>query len=167
MMDGDDNFAGLVVMGVRLTYFRKLLSDLELAPNRSMMLLRTDGTLLLRLPFDLDTVADSFGAGTPLDTALRAGKTSVVASDSVDQVERRFVLRHVGSLPLAVCAGTSTGGILASTVSWWLLAFGCCIALVALSIWRRLLPRSDSGVHIQTSFSRAQGLGPPALRRAH
>jgi len=86
MSDGEGNFAGLVVLGVRLAYFRELLSSLEINPNQTMMLLRDDGTILLRLPFHLNDVGNKLEPGTPFDIALRTGKTLVVAFDPIDHV---------------------------------------------------------------------------------
>jgi hypothetical protein len=48
MVDGDENFAGLVVMGVRLGYFRVLLDRIQIGLHQSLMPLRDDCSVLLR-----------------------------------------------------------------------------------------------------------------------
>lgn len=137
MSDGEGNFAGLVVMGVRLAYFRELLSSLEISPNLSMMLLRDDGSILLRLPFQLNDVGNKLDPDTPYDIALRTGKTSVVAFDPIDHVERQFALHPVGTFPLVVSVGTATTGFFNNPTLWWGVAIAACVAGIAQLAWRR------------------------------
>ena len=100
MIDSGGNFAGVVVMGARLAYFRDLLQHLELGSSNSAMLLREDGTVLMRLPFDMNNIGNTLNPTTAFYTAMRAGAPSVTAPDPIDRVERRFVFHHVGTLPL-------------------------------------------------------------------
>ena len=137
MSDGEGNFAGLVVLGVRLAYFRELLSSLEINPNQSMMLLRDDGTILLRLPFRLNEVGNKLDPGTPFDIALRTGKTSVVAFDPIDHVERQFALHPVGTFPLVVSVGIATTGVFNNPTLWWGVVIAASVAGIALLTWRR------------------------------
>src|SRR5262249_54999147 len=48
----DGSFAGVVAGTVQLSYFKKLFKDMALGPNGNITLARTDGTLLMRWPFD-------------------------------------------------------------------------------------------------------------------
>jgi hypothetical protein len=137
MSDGDGNFAGLVVMGVRLAYFRELLSSLETSPNQSVMLLRDNGSILLRLPFHLNDVGNKLDPGTPFEIALRTGKTSVFAFDPIDHVERQFALHQVGTFPLVVSVGTATTGFFNSPTLWWSAAIVVSLAGIALLTWWR------------------------------
>jgi Cache domain len=137
MTDGEGNFAGLVVRGVRLAHFRQLLSQFGPAANQSLLLMRDDGVVLLRLPFHFNDVGDKLDPATPLYAALRAGETSAVAADPFDHVERRFALHPVGTFPLVIGIGTATGGSWASPMVWWLLASGCSVATLTLQRRRR------------------------------
>ncbi len=137
MSDGEGNFAGLVVMGVRLAYFRELLGSLEINPNQSVMLLRNDGIILLRLPFRLNDVGNKLDPGTPFDIALRTRTTSVVAFDPIDHVERQFAFHPVGTFPLVVSVGTATTGLFNSPSLWGSLAITGSLAGIALLDWRR------------------------------
>lgn len=138
MTDGDDNFAGLVVMGVRLAYFRELLGRLAVDTNQSVTLLSDEGVILLRLPFHLNNVGNRLDPGTAFYAALRTGKTSVVAADPVDHVERRFAFRRVGTFPLVVSVGTATTGLFARPMVWWVVAAAGGIVAVALATWWRM-----------------------------
>ena len=137
MSDGEGNFAGLVVMGVRLAYFRELLASMEISPNQSVMLLRDDGIILLRLPFHLNDVGNKLDPGTPFDIAIRTGKASVVALDPIDHVERQFALHPVGTFPLVVSVGTATTGFFNNPTLWWGVVIGASVAGIALLTWRR------------------------------
>jgi hypothetical protein len=137
MSDGEGNFAGLVVMGVRLAYFRELLSSLEINSNQSVMLLRDDGIILLRLPFHLNDVGNKLDPATPFDIALRTGKASVVAFDPIDHVERQFALHPVGTFPLVVSVGTATTGFFNNPTLWWGVVIAASVAGIALLTWWR------------------------------
>ena len=131
------SFAGLVVMGVRLAYFRELLGSLEINPNQSVMLLRDDGSILLRLPFRLNDVGNKLDPGTPFDIALRTGKASVVAFDPIDHVERQFAFHPVGTFPLVVSVCTATTGFFNDPTLWWGVVIAASVAGIALLTWRR------------------------------
>jgi hypothetical protein len=129
LTDRDANFSGVVVIGIRLAYFRDLLRHIELDSNQSMMLLRDDDVILLRLPSLPDTAAGKLDHGSSLYAAMRTGNTSVVAPDPIDNIERRFVLHRVGTFPLVICVGTAATGLVASSVLWLVVVAGCATAL--------------------------------------
>jgi Cache domain len=47
----DGSFAGVVVGGLRLSYFQELFKNISLGPNDNITLSSTDGTLLMRWPY--------------------------------------------------------------------------------------------------------------------
>ncbi len=130
----DGSFAGVVVMGVRLAYFRDLFSRLELGPNDSVTLFRDDGTILMRLPFDLNDLGRTVDANAPFAAFLRNGTPAVTARGANDGIERRFVFRRVGSLPLVVSVGMEVD----SSHAWWFAALGVS-AVAAVSAMARWL----------------------------
>ena len=124
MNDGSGDFAGLVVMGVRLSYFRDLLEHLDLGPRYSAMLLREDGLVLMRLPFDLNTIGDTLDDRAPFYMALKAKEEFVRATDPIDRVERRFALHRLEGLPLTVSVGLATESLAARPLAWWIASAG-------------------------------------------
>jgi hypothetical protein len=140
MMDGDGNFAGLVVMGIRLSYFRELIDHVQIGPNQSLMLLRDDCTILFRLPFDFNNVGNRFGAGSPFCTALSGADTLAVAPDPVDHIERQFAIHRVGTFPLVLSVGIETGGAFADRMALWWVVGGSGIAAVGLLLWKLRRP---------------------------
>jgi signal transduction histidine kinase/DNA-binding response OmpR family regulator len=128
----DGTFAGVVVGGMRLAYFRDLFKQLDLGPHGSIALLRTDGTYLMRLPFDRNDIGRMVDANSPFHDYLRAAATPVFAEDPIDHVARRFTTRRIGDLPLVVMVGLATDDIYAA---WQqraaFIAFACVLALLA------------------------------------
>jgi len=161
MTDGEDRFAGVVVLGIRLAHFRQLLGQFEGASGQSVMLLRRDGTIIVRLPFRLNDAGDRLEPGTPLDIALRTGAASAVAPDPIDRVQRRFAFHAVGTYPLAIVVGVSIAGPSADPAFWWLVTAVCAVGLATLLLavqqwpgWhRQLRRRSGRGRHAQASSS--------------
>jgi hypothetical protein len=48
--------AGVVLIDVQLEYFRKLFSGLSLGENGSLALIRKDGAMMMRQPFDAKVI---------------------------------------------------------------------------------------------------------------
>lgn len=138
MNDTGGSFAGLVVMGVRLAYFHDLLQHLELGSGDSVMLMRDDGVVLMRLPFDMNIVGDVVDKATPFRAAVEANEAFVTASDPIDHVERRFAFHRVGTLPLIVSVGVPTEGMSASPMLWWFVAAGIAVVGAVIYMTRRL-----------------------------
>ena len=105
MADTNGSFAGVTVMGVRLGWFRDVLANLGLEPTAAAILLRDDGMIMLRHPFDLNDIGNTIDHSAPFYVALRGGVPATVA-DPTDRLERRFTFHRVGSLPLILGIGS-------------------------------------------------------------
>ena len=105
------------------------------APRNSVMLLRDDGVILMRLPFDLNNVGRTLDAAAPFSSFIQTGSSPSAASDPIDQVERRFAFRRVGTSSLVVGVGVAISPIYASVELWWsvtlLVVLGAAFALLA------------------------------------
>jgi signal transduction histidine kinase/DNA-binding response OmpR family regulator len=133
--DAEGNFAGVAVIGLRLAYFRGLFKDHEPGPRDSVMLLRDDGVILMRLPFDLNNVGRTLDAAAPFSGLIQTGGSPGAAADPIDQVERRFAFRRVGTSPLVVSVGAAITPVYDSVELWWsvtlLVVFSAAFALLA------------------------------------
>jgi signal transduction histidine kinase/DNA-binding response OmpR family regulator len=139
MSDANGNLAGVVVIGMRLAYFRDLFNRLDLGPHGSAALLRDDGVVLMRLPFDRNDIGRTLDAAAPFGIFTRTGTSLITAIDPIDHVERRFAFRRVGTLPLLVTVGVAneeiySGGQLRTLL--FLLAGGVLAAAGLLVITR-------------------------------
>ncbi len=150
----DGTFAGVVVMSVKLAYLRELLSNLKPGPHDSVTLLRDDGTILMRLPFNPNSAGSLVDAGIPFHEFMQTGVTPITARDPIDRVERRFEFHRVGTLPLVVSVGIATDE---SNAIWWLvpaaIAFGVVIVVLTYR-WRRERRLRDTAEHENREKSR-------------
>jgi hypothetical protein len=96
----DGSFAGVVVGSLRLAYFRALFAPLMLGQHGTIALVRTDGLVLLRLPFNSDDIGRSLSHESPLSGGVAAAVEQTEGVEPVDRVHRLYALRRVGELPL-------------------------------------------------------------------
>jgi len=119
----DGSFAGVAVASLRLGYVRDLFSRLALGPHGSVTLLRSDGTVLMRRPFDRNDIGRTLERGSSFLDVVAAGASRQVLADPVDHVRRQFAVRMIGDLPLAVSVGLASedfvgGGSLCCPPCW-------------------------------------------------
>lgn len=103
----DHSFAGIVVGVMRLTYFQHLFDAINFGPTGTVTLLRTDGTVVLRKPYDEQDIGRSLkdlglSKVVPLS---RADEYEGVST--INGVNRLFAYKQVGDLPLIVSVGAS------------------------------------------------------------
>ena len=114
--DRDGALAGVVLGSVSLRYFHDLFRKLHLGPEDSIGLLKTDGTVIMRYPFELDLLGHKI-EGSELFKKFSEGAAGVYrAASQVDNIQKLFVYRQVGTRPLLVVQGTAIKGIFES---WW------------------------------------------------
>ena len=99
----DGSLAGVVVGSLRLAYFRDLFSRLNLGPHGSIALLRRDGMVLIRLPFNPDDIGRTLPPDAPFFRAPDGGQVDDI--DPTDRLRRRFLIQPVGDFPLMVQVG--------------------------------------------------------------
>ena len=58
----DGSFLGVVAGSIRFSYFHDLFGRLNLGPDDTITVLRRDGTIIMRTPFDLDVIGKNLGA---------------------------------------------------------------------------------------------------------
>ena len=109
----DGSFAGVVVGGVRLSFFNELLGSLDLGSNSGVNLFRQDGVVISRFPYGDADVGKTI-AGTPnLLRFQTEGSGSFVGKAALDGVERLYTFRTVGNYPLIVNVAQATETIAA------------------------------------------------------
>ena len=126
----DGSFAGVVVGGLRLSYFQELFKNISLGPNDNITLSSTDGTLLMRWP-DKEAFIGRNLQGADLYKRLARDRTGSFETNSVTDAVRRLVgYSRIGDLPLVIGVGRSTADILAD---WRRYAFS--IGLLVAALW--------------------------------
>jgi signal transduction histidine kinase/DNA-binding response OmpR family regulator len=111
----DGTFGGVVVASLRLSYFRDLLGQLAVGPPGTIAVLRTDGTVIMRMPFDRNDI----------------GRTAPPDAQS-DQVRRRFVVQQIGELPLAVHVGIANEDVAGAWQDWTVAQLVAGVLLAAI-----------------------------------
>ena len=70
-ISGDDgSFQGVVAGSIRFSYFHDLFGRLNLDPEDVISVLRHDGTVIMRTPFDLDVIGKNLGHLLAVKSAL-------------------------------------------------------------------------------------------------
>src|ERR1700759_4026207 len=104
-ISGDDgSFQGVVAGSIRFSYFHDLFGRLNLDPEDVISVLRHDGTVIMRTPFDLDVIGQNLGHLLAVRSALAEPSGSLSAPGKYDGITRLMVWRG-GAQPLVVLVG--------------------------------------------------------------
>ncbi|VVP46498.1 hypothetical protein PS896_05126 [Pseudomonas fluorescens] len=132
--DRAGNFQGVLLAGIKMSYFDRFFESFSLDNNGIMFLGLTDGTLLARRPFDEGLIGSSLAQGRIYQSLLpEASAGTAMINSVVDGVVRLYGYRQLASYPLVVAAATSRDTILKG---WHARAFqsSVIIALVILGV---------------------------------
>jgi diguanylate cyclase (GGDEF)-like protein len=116
----DGSFAGVVTGSIQFNYFHGLIGRLQLNPDDTVTILRQDGIVIMRRPFDLDIIGKDISHGVVAQRALAYLSGSLTSQSVIDNIDRLFVWRD-GSHPLIVIVGRSLNDIYSrwnKTVLW-------------------------------------------------
>jgi len=137
----DGRFLGVVFAGTELDSFRSIYESLKPVAGQSIMLMRDDGTILLRHP----AIADFVGRRYPLDSAwygLIARGGSFRTSGDYDGERRLVAAQPVGGYPLVVNVAVTEA---AAFANWrrraGFIAIGTLVILVCSGLLMQALAR--------------------------
>lgn len=108
----DGSFGGIVAGSIDLGFFRNLFRQVTMDSDDSVTLLELDGTILMRRPFDTNVIGRSLGWLDRFQAIATQDTGSFVVVGALDGVERQYVWKSGGTLPLAVVVGKSMKSIL-------------------------------------------------------
>lgn len=111
----DGRFAGVALIAVRLAYFHDLFERFDTGPDGVLMLIRDDGTILMREPAvdgEGDVGHDASNSPDHRRT-LASSSGSFIDDAGIDGHERLYTYAHVPGLPLIVTVGLSADEIVA------------------------------------------------------
>jgi diguanylate cyclase (GGDEF)-like protein len=107
----DGRFLGVVAGSIRFSYFHDLFGQLTLGPADTITVLRRDGTIIMRTPFDLDLIGKNIGDVPGVKRALSETSGSYTATSVIDGKKRLYIWRN-GTRPLVVLVGKPWDNIL-------------------------------------------------------
>lgn len=144
--DAADQLAGVVIGTLRLTYFKSLFEKLQLGKRGTITLLRTDGHILIRYPFNLADVDRDISNSPAFERLKGAAAGQYVSPAAIDGVERLYSFRRVGDYPLILTVNLSTDEIFApwrrkAMVILPVLMLLCACAIASSILFRREVTR--------------------------
>jgi two-component system, NtrC family, sensor kinase len=110
----DGSFDGVIVVSARPDYFSDFFSTVSGDKNFSALLVRSDGSVLMRYPILPGALA--FTSDTPVMQAIIAKPDTGLfrGRGGLDGIARLFGYRRLGSYPIYVVFGIPTRGVLAA-----------------------------------------------------
>jgi diguanylate cyclase (GGDEF)-like protein len=100
----DGRFLGVVAGSIRFSYFHDLFGRLHLGNDDIITVVRRDGTVIMRTPFDLDVIGKNLGDLPGVKRALSEPSGSYSAAGYANHTPRLYVWRD-GTRPLVVLVG--------------------------------------------------------------
>ena len=160
LTDSHGDFSGVVVAVLKISYFHNLLKDIRISDNDSITVGRSDGTVVLRMPFDIKSIGSSISNGR-IFTELKKSQQGTFETFSVsDGVKRLVAYQKVGKWPVNVGIGRSVDDIYApwrvEALSLGLIVLALCtfnlamVGFLAYSLQRRAAVERDLAVMATT-----------------
>ncbi|MDX7953838.1 sensor domain-containing diguanylate cyclase [Lichenihabitans sp. Uapishka_5] len=131
----DGSFGGVVVGMLRLDYLRQMFGQTPLGPHGSLSLFRTDGTLMVRQPFDPALLGQRLMSQKLINALSRSDEGEYQGASAIDGAERLYHYRRLDRLPLVINVGLSVADIHAA----WLPRTALIGIVVALSCGSMIL----------------------------
>ncbi|MGF6769465.1 diguanylate cyclase (GGDEF)-like protein [Paraburkholderia sp. GAS199] len=129
----DGSFGGVVIGTLRLTYFRRLFAGMNLGAGGSMALMLSDGTMLMRRPYDPKIIGRNLTGTSNYSRFVERPSGDFFGTAAIDNVERWYAFRHIDMYPLILDVALSTRDIY---VEWrhraWII--GSLIAALDIAI---------------------------------
>ncbi|MDW3683009.1 sensor domain-containing diguanylate cyclase [Cupriavidus sp. CV2] len=113
LTDSQGQFAGIVVGTLRLNYFRRLFDGMTLGDHGSITLLRPDGTVLMRRPYNQREIGQSIAGVPSFKPLIQADSGCYIGTAALDGAQRLYSFKHIGKYPLIVVVGLATNDIYA------------------------------------------------------
>ncbi|WP_254070203.1 ATP-binding protein [Acidisphaera sp. L21] len=104
----DVSFAGVVAIGLKMSYFQKLFAPLDLGEDGVVSFVTTDGYLLERFPHDDQNFGRDLRPALLFEHLAASSDGGYEGISPVDGVFRYYSYRRIGKLPLVVSVGFST-----------------------------------------------------------
>jgi diguanylate cyclase (GGDEF)-like protein len=108
----DGRFLGVVAGAIRFSYFHELFERLRLDARDTILVLRRDGTVIMRTPFDLDVIGRDLSKGVVVPRMMKEPSGVLSAYGAVDGIHRLYVWSDA-TKPLMVLVGKPWSNIFA------------------------------------------------------
>lgn len=145
----EGEFLGVVAGAIRFSYFHDLFGRLQLGEDDVIAVMRRDGVIIMRTPFDLDVIGRNLSQSPLVQRALHEQSGSMSHVAMTDGVSRLYVWRD-SSKPLVVLVGKPWTSIYqlwttqAQRIGGIVLMLALFVAAVTLFLARETSRRADA-----------------------
>ncbi|MGI4860702.1 MAG: sensor domain-containing diguanylate cyclase [Janthinobacterium lividum] len=167
----DGAFAGVVGIGVKLSYFARLFSSVNLHSTSAIALLNDKGVFLTRMPPHMNVAPGQTSVGPKLlESMATHGEGSVTHTVAMDGVERLYVYRHLPQFGMIIMVAPSTDDVFgawrsrAAVVAVLMLVFSTALLFVSVLLSVELRDRM-TGEAAMRVLARTDSLTGLATRR--
>ncbi|XYD06912.1 sensor domain-containing diguanylate cyclase [Methylobacterium sp. NMS12] len=142
----DGAFGGVVMGSMKLSYFTRLFSQIDLGREGGINLYLRDGTRIMRQPYtEADIGANIAGAAT-FKGFVRERSGSFVETSVRDGIERQYTFTQIGALPLILNVALATAEIdadwrIKALVIGAIVLSLCCLTITLSLLFGRELRR--------------------------
>jgi diguanylate cyclase (GGDEF)-like protein len=112
--DSNNAFLGMIVVGVRLSYFQHIYNSITSFPDQLFLLVRNDGTVIVRYPDRTDRAGEKIAADSPWYRMVSQGGGHFRSPSHFDGLNRLMAVRPLRDYPLVINVGMSEATALAS-----------------------------------------------------
>ena len=112
--DSNNAFLGMVVVGVRLSYFQHIYNSITSFPDQLFLLVRNDGTVIVRYPDRKNRAGEKIAADSPWYRMVSQGGGHFRSPSHFDGLNRLMAVRPLRDYPLVINVGMSEATALAS-----------------------------------------------------
>lgn len=132
----DGSFAGVVMGSIRLDHLKELFKNSALGAEGNITLIRTDGTMVMRWPFDPSMLAKRIMRSEFYQLAAISNTGQFEAVANIDQTRRLYVFREFDQLPLVLFVGQSVKDLYAAWrgYAWMVGAMMLLLSLLAIAM---------------------------------
>ncbi|CAM2152744.1 diguanylate cyclase [Pararobbsia alpina] len=146
----DGTFGGIALVAISLAYFRDLLGGLDIGPHGVLLLMRDDGTVIVRQPYHPEDIGRSMldMPGYPRIASDEAG--TFVSTGSIDGIRRLYSFKRIPGLPVVAVVAPAEDDILESwrqrtlLISVLMVLFSAAFIAVSMLLARELRQRAKA-----------------------
>jgi diguanylate cyclase (GGDEF)-like protein len=111
--DSNNAFLGMIIVGVRLSYFQHIYNSIASFPDQLFLLVRNDGTVILRYPDRTDRAGEKIAEESPWYRMVSQGGGNFRSPSHFDGQIRLMAVRPLRDYPLVINVGVSETAALA------------------------------------------------------
>ena len=148
----DGDFVGVVLTGIKLPYFQHIYRSITSLRNQSFMLLRSDGTVLVRYPDPEDRIGVKLPVESQWYRVVREGGGHYRSNGFFDGVPRLVAVRPLRDYPLVVNVAVTEASALAN---WKYRAMLISLGTVLTLLCSLLLTYALNNKFVQLAASKA------------